>query len=29
MNENLALVLIVAIMMSPLILLIWFGLKDD
>jgi hypothetical protein len=29
MNENMAVVLVVAIMMSPLVLLVWFGLKDD
>ena len=29
MNQNLAAVLIVAIIMSPLVLLVWFGLKDD
>ena len=29
MNQDLAVVLIVAIIMLPLVLVVWFGLKDD
>jgi len=29
MNQDLAVVMIVAIIMSPLVLVVWFGLKDD